>query len=182
MDYGYDWEQPFMYLSPDVINADTSDCIHYSLSIESQNLISQITSRLRLSYHQPVCGTPLIISEEADCVKLTQSGWSSIYVKKNLCNSLTSDLILTNETCLQFIFIDGESLRNIRSLQLNHNTELREFVMSDGLWEDEEEVSVSYSTEEVVLNGMIDSLDNQEIFLNSIRSLLVTLLSDMVVH
>ena len=161
MDYGYDWEQPFMYLSPDVINADTSDCIHYSLSIESQNLISQITSRLRLSYHQPVCGTPLIISEEADCVKLTQSGWSSIYVKKNLCNSLTSDLILTNETCLQFIFIDGESLRNIRSLQLNHNTELREFVMSDGIVEFEDNVSISYSTEEVIFNGMIDFLGNQ---------------------
>ena len=78
---------------------------------------------------ESICGSPLVISREEDCVKLSENGWSSITVIDNMCNSLTSDLIISNSSCLQYIYIQSFSLQNIHSFTLSNNPFLSLFIV-----------------------------------------------------
>ena len=66
-----------------------------------------------------ICGSPLVIQNNNDCYKLNQSGWSSIIVNEGLCNSMTESLSISNNNCLQYIYIQTDSLENINSLSLS---------------------------------------------------------------
>ena len=63
-----------------------------------------------------ICGSPLVIQDDSDCYKLNQSGWSSIIVNEGLCNSMTGSLSISNNSCLQYIYIQFGSVKRIYSL------------------------------------------------------------------
>ena len=47
-----------------------------------------------------------------------ESGWSSITVKEENCYSLFDDLVISNDNCLQYIYLQGYTLSNIQSVIL----------------------------------------------------------------
>ena len=61
-------------------------------------------------------------------MKITESGWSSITVNDNLCNSITTELVISNSNCLQYIYVKTNSLRNIISLTVSNNPSLSSIV------------------------------------------------------
>ena len=61
-------------------------------------------------------------------MKITESGWSSITVSDNLCNSITTELVISNSNCLQYIYVKTNSLRNIISLTVSNNPSLSSIV------------------------------------------------------
>ena len=75
-----------------------------------------------------ICGSPLVIQNNYDCYKLKQPRWSSIVVKEWLCNSMTGSLSISNNTCLQYIYIQSGSLKNINSFSISSLPELKWFI------------------------------------------------------
>ena len=73
-----------------------------------------------------------IISDDSDCNQLLESGWKSITVNEGLCNSLTSNLILSDNPWLESIDIKKNSLKNLNSLVIINNTQLSSIVTEDG--------------------------------------------------
>lgn len=61
-------------------------------------------------------------------MKITESGWSSITVNDNLCNSITTELVISNSNCLQYIYVKTSSFRNIISLTISNNPSLSSFI------------------------------------------------------
>ena len=57
-----------------------------------------------------------------------ESGWSSITVKEGYCDSLSGDLVLSNNNCLQYIYVKTSSFRNIISLTISNNPSLSSFI------------------------------------------------------
>ena len=53
-----------------------------------------------------------------------ESGWSSITVKEGYCDSLSGDLVISNDNCLQYIYLQGYTLSNIQSVVLSNLTNL----------------------------------------------------------
>ena len=53
-----------------------------------------------------------------------ESGWSSITVKEGYCNSLSGDLVISNNPCLQYIYLQDNTLSNIQSIVLSNLTNL----------------------------------------------------------
>ena len=53
-----------------------------------------------------------------------ESGWSSITVKEGYCNSLSDSLVISNDNCLQYIYLQDNTLSNIRSVILSNLTNL----------------------------------------------------------
>ena len=53
-----------------------------------------------------------------------ESGWSSITVKEGYCDSLSGDLVLSNNNCLQYIYLQDNTLSNIQSVVLSNLTNL----------------------------------------------------------
>ena len=53
-----------------------------------------------------------------------ESGWSSITVKEGYCYSLSGDLVLSNDNCLQYIYLQDYTLSNIQSVVLSNLTNL----------------------------------------------------------
>ena len=53
-----------------------------------------------------------------------ESGWSSITVKEGYCDSLSGDLIISNNSCLQYIYLQDNTLSNIQSVALFNLTNL----------------------------------------------------------
>ena len=86
----------------------------------------------------------MIISRDNDCNKITQESWSVIQVNEGLCNSITYDLSIANNTCLQLIHIHQNSLLNINSLQLSNLPRLSVFIT---------EANVLYNSKELVLSS-----------------------------
>lgn len=75
----------------------------------------------------------MIISKEDDCSKLYQGNWHSITVLSGFCNSLSSDLVITNNSCLQSMNIQAGSLQNLNSFVISENPYLTIiFVGSNG--------------------------------------------------
>ena len=53
-----------------------------------------------------------------------ESGWSSITVKEGYCYSLSDDLVISNNDCLQYIYLQDNTLFNIQSVVLSNLTNL----------------------------------------------------------
>ena len=53
-----------------------------------------------------------------------ESGWSSITVKEGYCYSLSDDLVISNNDCLQYIYLQDNALSNIQSVVLSNLTNL----------------------------------------------------------
>ena len=53
-----------------------------------------------------------------------ESGWSSITVKEGYCDSLSGDLVISNNSCLQYIYLQDNTLSNIQSVVLSNLTYL----------------------------------------------------------
>ena len=53
-----------------------------------------------------------------------ESGWSSITVKEGYCDSLSGDLVISNDNCLQYIYLQDNALSNIQSIVLSNLTNL----------------------------------------------------------
>ena len=53
-----------------------------------------------------------------------ESGWSSITVKEGYCDSLYDDLVISNNDCLQYIYLQDNALSNIQSVVLSNLTNL----------------------------------------------------------
>ena len=92
--------------------------------IVSSTLASQIKSHLYTIPTTSICGSPLVIQNNNDCYKLNQSGWSSIVVNEGLCDSMKGSLSISNNNCLQYIYIQGGSLIYINALSLSSLPEL----------------------------------------------------------
>ena len=73
----------------------------------------------------------LTVSSDSDCDKLLENGWKSITVNEGRCNSMTSDLTISNYRCLQSIVIGGNSLKNLNSLVISNNSQLNSIVTKD---------------------------------------------------
>ena len=91
--------------------------------VVSTSLANHIKSHTYSLPTNPVCGVPLVVASDSDCYKLSQSGWSSITVNEEICNSI-SRLTIPNNECLQYIYVQAESLEEIRSLSLSNLPEL----------------------------------------------------------
>ena len=99
--------------------------------IVSSSLANQIKSHLYTIPTTSICGSPLVIQNDNDCFKLNQSGWSSIVVNEGLCNSLTESISISNNTCLQYIYIQAGSLKSMNSLSISSLPELEWFITED---------------------------------------------------
>ena len=99
--------------------------------IVSSSLANQISNHLYTIPTTSICGSPLVIQDDSDCYKLNQSGWSSIIVNEGLCNSMTGSLSIANNNCLQYIYIQYRSLKNIAILSLSSLPELKWFITED---------------------------------------------------
>ena len=53
-----------------------------------------------------------------------ESGWSSITVKEGYCYSLSGALVISNNPCLQYIYLQNYALSNIQSVALFNLTNL----------------------------------------------------------
>lgn len=109
----------------------------------SSNLANQIISHLISYPSESICGNPLIIATEEDCIKLSQDGWSSIIVNENICNSLTNDLIISNSSCLQYLYIQSNSLQNVQSFTLSNNPFLSLFIVETFSLQNASNVTIS---------------------------------------
>ena len=96
----------------------------------STNLKNQISSSLEYD-HNVVC-QPLIITSNSNCAKLQQSGWKSITVNEGLCNSMTNDLTISYDPCLESVIVKKNSLKNMNSLVISYNSELKSIEIEDG--------------------------------------------------
>ena len=97
--------------------------------IVSSTLASQIKSHLYTIPTTSICGSPLVIQNEDDCYKLNQSGWSSIVVNEGLCDSMKGSLSISNNNCLQYIYIQVGSLKYLNSLSISSLPELEFFIV-----------------------------------------------------
>ena len=95
----------------------------HSITLVSSLLANQINSHLYTLPTNPSCGIPLVIENEEDCEMIYKSGWSSITVKEN-CYSLFDDLVISNNPCLQYIYLQDNTLSNIQSVILSNLTNL----------------------------------------------------------
>ena len=53
-----------------------------------------------------------------------ESGWSSITVKEGYCDSLSDSLIISNNSCLQYIYLQDNTLSSIQFITLSNLTNL----------------------------------------------------------
>ena len=55
---------------------------------------------------------------------INESGWSSITVKEGYCYSFSDSLVISNNDCLQYIYLQDYTLSNIQSVVLSNLTNL----------------------------------------------------------
>ena len=72
----------------------------------------------------PDSSSDLIISSNADCEKINLSGYRTITVYANLCNSMKGDIVISNNNNLQSILIKMNSFTNVQSLTISNNINL----------------------------------------------------------
>lgn len=80
----------------------------------------------------PACGDDLVVSSDIDCSKLLETGWKMITINEGLCNSMTSDWVISDYPCLREILVKKNSLRNLNSLVVSNNQQLEKIVTEDG--------------------------------------------------
>ena len=64
-----------------------------------------------------------------------ESGWSSITVKEGYCYSLSDSLVISNDNCLQYIYLQDYTLSNIQSVVLSNLTNLSLIRMEYSLYQ-----------------------------------------------
>ena len=115
----------FFRLATNYVYYDNSiSLIFINIHLVSSSLANQINSHLFTLPTNPTCGVPLVIENEDDCEKIYESGWSSITVKDDYCNSLTGNLIISDNNCLQYILLQSDVLSNIQSVEISNLTNL----------------------------------------------------------
>ena len=124
--------QAFYRLPTNYVYHDSSIQVFIPHSIVSSTLADQIKSHLYTIPTTSICGSPLVIQNDNDCYKFYQTGWSSIVVNEGLCNSITESLSISNNTCLQYIYIQSGSLKNINSLTISNLPELKYLIFEYG--------------------------------------------------
>ena len=77
----------------------------------------------------------LIVESNSDCSKLYNRGWKSITVNEGLCNSMTGDINIYNNPCLESIVIKKNSLKNSNGLYIFRNPQLSSIVVETGDWD-----------------------------------------------
>ena len=115
----------FYRLSTDHVYSDSSILLLLiQFILVSSSLANQIKSHLYTLPNNTICGVPLVIENEEDCEMIYESGWSSITVKEGYCDSLYDDLVISNNNCLQYIYLQDKALSNIQSVVLSNLTNL----------------------------------------------------------
>ena len=71
----------------------------------------------------------LLVSQESDCSRLTESHWSYIYVNEGLCNSITSNLVISDYSSLVSFVVKRNSLKNVNGLFLRNIPHLKRLVI-----------------------------------------------------
>ena len=66
---------------------------------------------MRLLPESCLSAEKLIIESDLDCSKLLQTNWQSITVNEGLCNSMTNDLTISYDLCLESVVIKKNSLK-----------------------------------------------------------------------
>ena len=96
----------------------------------STTLKNQVASSLS----QMACSSSqsLTIASDSDCTKLQQNGWKSIHINSGMCNSMNTDLIISNNPCLESIDIEKNSLKYLNSFVISNNPQLSSIVTEDG--------------------------------------------------
>ena len=97
--------------------------------IVSSNLQTMIISSLGI--RSCSAAQSLTVSSDSDCDKLLENGWKSITVNEGRCNSMTSDLTISNYRCLQSITVKKNSLNNLNSLTISNIPHLNSIVTED---------------------------------------------------
>ena len=98
--------------------------------IVSSNLQTMIISSLGI---RSCSDAPaLVVSSNSDCNKLLIDGWKSITVNSGKCNSMISNLTITDNPCLESIVIKKNSLKNLNSLVISNNLQLSRIETEDG--------------------------------------------------
>ena len=60
-----------------------------------------------------------------------ESGWSSITVKEGYCYSLSDSLVISNDNCLQYIYLQDNTLSSIQFITLSNLTNLSTFTTGE---------------------------------------------------
>ena len=127
--------------------------------IVSSNLQTMIISSLGIDSCS--AAPSLTVSSDSDCDKLLENGWKSITVNEGRCNSMTSDLIISNYRCLESITVKKNSLKNLKSLTISNNPHLNSIIPENG----ERYAGSLYSVNSVVLSSILRIMNNNnEIF------------------
>ena len=103
--------------------------------IVSSNLQTMIISSLGI--RSCSAAQSLTVSSDSDCEKLHQDRWTSITVNQGLCNSMTNNLTISDNACLESLVFKKNSLRNLNSLVISNNTHLSSIVTENGSWDKE---------------------------------------------
>ena len=64
-----------------------------------------------------------------------ESGWSSITVKEGYCDSLYDDLVISNNDCLQYIYLQDNTLSSIQFITLSNLTNLSLIRIENSLYQ-----------------------------------------------
>ena len=64
------------------------------------------------------CGGELVVSNDEDCSKLLQTGWTTITVNKGVCSSM-KDLVFSENYCLQKLEVKSGALSSLNSLTIS---------------------------------------------------------------
>ena len=98
----------------------------------SSNLQTMIISSLGI--RSCSAAQSLTVSSDSDCDKLLENGWKSITVNEGRCNSMTSDLFISNNPCLQSIVLKRNTLKYLNSFVISNNPQLSTLTIEDGTY------------------------------------------------
>ena len=101
--------------------------------VESERLAGLIKSNAKQNN-----GVDLVITSDSECGNINLKHWKSITVNAGLCNSMKSNLDISNYGFLRTIVIKSSStsakttLGNVKVLTISNNPLLEDFVTEDG--------------------------------------------------
>ena len=104
-----------------------SSLYHPSI-IESHELRNQILPYTRQKSRKIFDSKPLLITTEADFLKLTEKHWTSISIAPNTFRDLDKEIDFSNFLHVQFVCIQTNSFQNIKTLTLSDLPNLRVIV------------------------------------------------------
>lgn len=105
------------------------------LTLDSSNiftlLISHIPVQPRNFTSSSLSLRPLVIVKDSDVSKFQLQGWNSISVQRSLCNNYRDHLRIDHFSQLETIVVFDDSLRNLSSLTIANNSQLRTIEIKD---------------------------------------------------